>query len=210
MTKTLVGILAFLVATVVSEDLAAQQPSRLLTVDPETSRVVIEVGKAGLFSFAGHTHQVVAPAIVGRINLVESDPSRSTVRVEFDAAALMVTGEGEPEEDVPEVQQVMLSDQVLDVARYPSIEVESREVSVAERDDRSLNLVVAGELTLHGVTRPVILRANVILEARTVTVTGAVEIKQSDFGIEPVRAAAGMVRVKDELQVSFTIVARED
>jgi hypothetical protein len=36
--------------------------SVVLTIDPGESRVTILVGKAGMLSFAGHAHEVVAPA----------------------------------------------------------------------------------------------------------------------------------------------------
>ena len=38
--------------------------------------------------------------------------------------------------------------------------------------------------------------------------TGKFTIKQTDFGIKPV-SVGGVVKVKDELAISFTIVARE-
>ena len=38
--------------------------------------------------------------------------------------------------------------------------------------------------------------------------TGTLKLKQTDFGIKPVTAGAGTVRVKDEVSVDFTLVAR--
>ena len=35
--------------------------------------------------------------------------------------------------------------------------------------------------------------------------TGHATLKQTDFGIEPVKVAGGAVRVKDEVQVEFDI-----
>ena len=38
--------------------------------------------------------------------------------------------------------------------------------------------------------------------------TGKMVLKQSDFGIEPTTAAGGLVKVEDEVTVTFRLVAR--
>jgi hypothetical protein len=38
------------------------------------------------------------------------------------------------------------------------------------------------------------------------TYRGEVDIRQRDFGIEPIKVAGGVVKVKDELKVQFEIV----
>ena len=130
---------------------------RTFTVDPARSQALIEVGKGGLFSFAaGHVHEVEAPIASGVVHFDPADPSRADVRLEFDAAALRVTGKGEPAGDVPKVQQIMLSEQVLDVRRYPKIALESTSVSIVAGKTPGptmFDLTIAGNLALHGVTR---------------------------------------------------------
>lgn len=176
-------------------------------IQPDTT-VTVQVDKGGLFSFAGHTHEVVAPAIEGQIALDRADVASSSVRVVFDAAAMKVTGKGEPAEDVPEVQRIMQSDRVLDVGRYPTITFESRSISSRPASGPTLVLRIEGDLTLHGVTRRVIVQdLQVRLAERRLTADGKVTIRQSDFGIRPVTAAGGTVRVKDEVAIMFAIVA---
>ena len=43
---------------------------------------------------------------------------------------------------------------------------------------------------------------------RDLTATGKFTIKQTDFGIKPI-SIGGVVKVKDELNITFTIAARE-
>jgi hypothetical protein len=93
---------------------------RTFAVDPEQSHALIAVGKSGAFSFAGHTHEVEAPLTSGVVHLDADDPSHDDVRLEFNAAAMRVTGKGESASDVPKVAATMLSDAVLDVKRYPA------------------------------------------------------------------------------------------
>lgn len=171
-----------------------------------TSRVVIHVGKAGAFGFAGHAHEVVAP-VTGSVAVDRSDLARSVVLLEFDSAALRVTGEGEPARDVPEVQRVMLSERVLDVHRYPKIVFQSRRVTTSGTGTASLNLSVEGDLSLHGVTKRCVVPVRVALSEGSLTAEGGTTLRQSDFGIQPVTAAGGTVRVKDTLDLTFSLRA---
>ncbi len=179
-----------------------------LAIDPRESQVAIEVGKAGVFGFAGHAHQIVAPAMHGAIVLDVADWRRSTVSVEFDSAALRVSPTTESPSDLPAVQQVMLGDRVLDVRRFPTVAFRSRHVTVTPTGANSADVQVEGDFTLHGVTRPVTVRAASVLDASgTLTTRGAFAIKQTDFNIQPVTAAAGSIRVKDVVDVQFVLKA---
>lgn len=125
------------------------------------------------------------------------------------AAALRVTGKGEPPADVLEVQKVMQSEQVLDVRRFPTIVFSSRRVTVTARTAGTADVVVEGDMTLHATTRPMTIRASVILDARgRITARGSFVLKQTDFGMVPVTAAGGTIRVKDEVDVQFVLSAR--
>jgi polyisoprenoid-binding protein YceI len=62
-----------------------------------------------------------------------------------------------------------------------------------------LTLSIEGDLTLHGVTKPCVLPVRVTLAGGSLTAEGTTTVKQTDFGIQPVTAAGGSVRVKDEL-----------
>ena len=185
---------------------AAQAPERLV-FDPATS-IVVRVGRSGVFSFAGHDHEVAAPVSGGQIMLDRADLTRSSLTMEFDAAALKVTGKGEPPDDVPEVQRVMLSDRVLDVQKYPKIAFRSRKISVTQRASAQSTLLVDGDLTLHGVTRSLTVPVEARLTANGFTANGRVAVRQTDFGIRPVTAGGGTVKVKDEVEIVFAITAR--
>ena len=108
---------AWLVAQAVAP--AGRGPT-VLTIDPGESRVTILVGKAGMLSFAGHAHEVVAPAVRGRVTFDPMDWPHASVSLEFDAAALRVTGKDEAASDVPAVEKTMLGAQVLDVEHFPT------------------------------------------------------------------------------------------
>ena len=56
-------------------------------------------------------------------------------------------------------------------------------------------------LTLHGVTKPVSVDVTRQIDAYV----GTVRIKQTEFGIQPIKIGGGVVRVKDELEISFRV-----
>jgi polyisoprenoid-binding protein YceI len=176
-------------------------------VGPDESTVTIQVGKAGLFKFAGHEHEVVAPALRGEVVADTGDLSRSTVWVMFEAAALRVTGKGEPPEDVPKVQAAMLGPKVLDVARFPEITFRSRAVSGHAAGAGAYDLQVTGDLSVHGVTRTVTLPLKVQLSDKSVAARGRAVIRHTDHGMKPV-SVAGVVNVRNEIGVEFRITAR--
>jgi polyisoprenoid-binding protein YceI len=163
--------------------LAAQKP-----LDTEHSSLTIHVGKAGLFSAAGHEHVITAPVAGGSLD----DGSAPHVEFRVEAARLMVG----PEEHQSEVQQRM-QEEVLQSGKFPEIRFASDEIKPTGNGVWD----VAGKLTLRGETRPV--RLQVRFADRTYM--GSVTIKQTDFGIQPVSAGGGTVKVKDELKIDFAI-----
>ena len=197
-----------LAVAIAAAALSSDAATRALTIDPGRSRATIAVGKGGALSFAaGHTHEVVAPTISGVINLDAVDLAASRVRLTIDAAGLRVTGKGEPAKDVPEIQRVMLSDKVLDVGHYPTITFESTGLTVDKRDGTAVDASIAGQLTLHGVTRSLNLPVHIELTTNdTLTARGQLRAKQTDYGMTPV-TVAGVVKVKDMIDVDFLIVA---
>jgi polyisoprenoid-binding protein YceI len=157
-------------------------------IDPEQSTLTIHVGKTGLLSAAGHEHTVRAPIAEGTVD----DGASAHVSFRVEAARLVVL----PEDRQSEIQHSM-QERVLDSSHFPEISFVSNEVqSIGDG-----KWDVSGDLTLHGETRPVEVR----VQYRGDTFVGSATIKQTDFGIQPISAAGGTVKVKNELKVDFTI-----
>jgi polyisoprenoid-binding protein YceI len=182
--------------------------ARPYTIDASRSSAIIEVGKAGVFSFAaGHTHEVLAPTMTGAVAVEVDNPAHSSVRVMIDASALKITGKGESTDDVPKVQETMSGPQVLDVQRYPTITFASTSVAIKNQTETTLDTMVTGQLTIRGVARTISVPVSVRLEGHTLTATGRFPVTQTTYAIKPV-SVGGVVSVKDAVNISFTIVAR--
>ncbi len=175
-------------------------------VDAAQSLLRLEVGRSGLFSFAGHRHEVLASGFSGHVVAVPEDVTRSSLVVTFPATGLRVSGKGEPPEDVPKVQARMQGPDVLDVARFA--EIVFRSTAIEGRQAAGVwNLRVTGDLSLKGVARSLVLPMRVTVTSDALEATGQVVLKQSDFGLRPV-SVAGVVKVKDELGLDYKIVGR--
>ncbi len=186
----------------------AAAASRTFAIDPSASDVRVHVGKTGIGGFAGHEHEVVARSVQGEVAADFEDLSRSSVEVLVNAASLTVVAEGEPEGDAPKVEREMKGPHVLRAARFPSIRFRSRQVTGKQLSAGSYELTVAGDLSLHGAVRPIVVPLQVELRGDALAGTGKLVVKQTDFGIEPTAAAGGLVKVEDEVTVTFRIVAR--
>jgi hypothetical protein len=163
-------------------------------IDTERSSLTIHVGKAGILSAAAHEHWVNAPIASGIVNDNSVTPG---VQFIVDAHKLSVNAEkGLSDKDQAEVQSNIQS-KVLESSTYP--EIIFRSTHVLRTSDRVWR--VSGELTLHGATRPLIV--NVTREGEAYI--GTVSIKQTEFGIQPIKIAGGVVRVKDELKINFKV-----
>ena len=163
-----------------------------LRIDTAKSKVTIGVKKSGVFSAFGHDHEIAAPLANGTVDTVAH-----TVELRFRAAALEVRDRGVSDKDRSEIQNTMTGPEVLDAQRYPEIVFRSTSVEA----EGAGAWAVQGDLTLHGQTGPV--TAHVREESGRYL--GAVRLRQTQFGIKPVKVAGGTVRVKDEIQIDFDI-----
>jgi polyisoprenoid-binding protein YceI len=160
-------------------------------IDPDRSSITIHVTKTGLLSVAGHEHVVMAPIAEGSI--VDGNPTSISFRVE--AARLSVT----PEEHQAEVQHSM-EEEVLESSRFPEITFTSDSIQPAGDDAWN----VSGNLRLHGQARRILVAVRNV-EGRYV---GATTIKQTDYGIQPIKALGGTIKVKNELKIEFAIYTK--
>jgi polyisoprenoid-binding protein YceI len=170
--------------------------AQLRPIDPSQSSATVHVFKSGMFSAFGHNHEVAAP-VSGTI-----DESARAVELTVNASDLKVLDPDRPADERAQVQAIMLGPQVLDVQRFPTIHFRS----ISVRQDSKGGFAIRGELTLHGVTKPVDVQ---VTHATNDRYHATAVLKQTDFGITPVAVAGGTVKVKDEVKLDFVIMASQ-
>jgi polyisoprenoid-binding protein YceI len=189
--------------------LLAPAPDATYRVDSGKSRITVHVGRAGLFSFAGHEHVVISTAVEGQVIARAEDVSAARVELRFATSGLKVSGKGEPPEDVPQVQSRMEGGEVLDIVRFPEATYTSRHVTGKASGPGHFTLTIEGDFTLRGMTRKLEVPVAVSVEGDVLTATGTAVLRHDEYGMKPI-SVAGVVKVKNEIDIEFTIVARRE
>lgn len=171
--------------------LAGTAQAQVRAIDIQKSTMTVRVYKAGLFSFAAHDHEIRAPLAEGQV-----DDSRA-VSLRVDVKQLQVMDQDIPAKDRAEIQKNMLGPEVLDSQQFPEIRFRSARVEEASQGQWTVH----GDLTLHGQTHPIVLKAT----GDAGHYRGSIVIKQKDFGMKPYSAAGGTVKVKNEVEIVFEI-----
>jgi hypothetical protein len=166
-------------------------------IDGKKSSLKIRVFKSGAFAAFAHDHEIEAPITEGTID----SSGHASVQLRVDSRKMRVLDLEIAADARADIQHTMQSAKVLDVEKFPEISYQS--TTVTSRGEAHWE--VQGNLTLHGKKQPVAVKVS--LERGHYR--GSASIKQSDFGIEPIRIAGGTVKVKDELKIEFDIVAAQ-
>jgi polyisoprenoid-binding protein YceI len=192
------GVLAVLVAFSVGVVCQAQDTYR---VETNQSVIQVHVGTAGALGFVGHSHLIQTPVEQGTFVYYPMDPGKSTVELVVNSGALQVMDPNLSAKDKTEIGAKMKSDRVLSTGEYPKIAFKSTAVEVVDRT----HLLVAGDLTIRDQTNRVTVQVALEQLSTKLKATGKSQFKQTTFGIRPVAAGLGTVRVKDEIEISFDL-----
>ncbi len=220
----------FVVAVAVAAPLAlAAAPAAdaaTYQVQPAGSQVFAVTRRAGLLRALGHDHAIEGTGLSGSVTWAPAAPAEERFggEVVVDAAALEIDapaarravglGEGPSGDDLDEIRRTFRGPKGLDTGRFGTIRLVLTRAEAAGdgeggRGDLAAITRVAGDLTLHGQTRPVTIPVAVGHSGGKLLVRGQTVVRQTDFGIKPASVAGGLVKVKDAVEVSFVVVLAE-
>lgn len=178
-------------------------------IDAQRSTFVAQAFATGLLSAFGHDPRIAIRNFGGDLSFrlagLTVEGSRLNIRIQADSLEVI---DDISEKDKEEIHRKM-SEEVLEMDRFPEILYECSRVSGSGSGDRYW-VALNGELTLHGVTKSVPISARVIINGSSVRAAGDFSIRQSDYEIAPVSAAGGAIKLKDEVKLTFDIVARKE
>jgi len=152
---------------------SAMAEPRTYVVDPTHMEVNYAINHVGFSTSKGRFSDVASVLV-----LDEANPAASKVNATIKVASLDA---GYDKRDAH-----LLSADFFDVAKYPTITFASTKVTVTGAKTAK----VAGDLTLHGVTRPVVLDATIVglgpnplTKAQSAGIHATTTVKRSDFGM---------------------------
>ncbi len=177
------GLLALLVATPVATSALAQTPptrdpaqiqAGTYAVDPGHTQVGWRVSHMGFSNYAGGFSDVS-----GTLELQPKNPAAAKLSVKIPVASVTTTS--------AKLTDELKGDQWLDAAKFPDMTFVSTKVVPAGKDHAK----VTGDLTLHGVTKPVTLDVtlvgagvNPLSKKVTVGFEATGTLKRSEFGVK--------------------------
>lgn len=176
-------------------------------LDPAASRFRVQAYASGLLAPFGHSPKIAIRNFWGEVFFDPESVEQSSLSLRMDNASFEVENDFSAK-DRREIMRVVHTE-VLETATFPDIRYESNAVSMRIVGEGRYWVVVDGNLSLHGVTCPQKVVASVLITGDTCRASGDFSVRQSDYLIKLVSAAAGTLKVKDEVKCVFDIVARK-
>jgi polyisoprenoid-binding protein YceI len=192
---------------------ASAATAAALQIDSAASLIAVTVRRGGVLARLGHDHVVAARTITGTV-------SPQTNRADFqfrldqmtvdEPALRQVAGlTTQPSPDAIAGTRTNMLTKVLDAERYPLVTVQVERAEVAKgAAPRTAGQPLRVAITLHGVTRAYAIPVTIVEQDGSLTVTGTVDLKQTDFGLTPFSVMGGAMAVQDQMALRFTLVAR--
>jgi polyisoprenoid-binding protein YceI len=170
--------------------------------DASTAECLVFTFKEGLLSAIAHDLKIR----VGRFS-VEIDDATRAITAELDARSLRVVNAVKDGQDDPhslsEADKNKIGGQIIDDVlhsnKYPAVRFASTAVTPLDGGGYE----ISGNLTLHGVTRPISTRTRVENGRQVAEVV----IHQPDYGIKPFKAMMGTLKVQADVRVRCSVPA---
>ena len=165
------------------------------TLDPGHTQVVFSWNH---FGYSNPTAQF--GKVEGTLEFDQANPTKDSVNVTIALASVNT--------NVPKLDEHLQKEDFFDSAKFPNATFRSTKVEKGASKD---HLKVTGELTLHGVTKPVVLDVTVnkvgehpMRKAAAAGFDASTTIKRSDFGINKY-----VPMVSDDIKIHITSEAIE-
>ncbi len=193
----------------------AQDGGKVFTLDPASSSVRIYVFRDGRAARLGHNHVLSAPHFTGFMLLPPAGAPDARFDLEFRLDELEIdhpdhrAGLGAAfasvltPDAIAGTREHMLGDSNMQAARYPLVRIHCLRIS-----GESPRYAAQVAVEMHGVTRDQWIPLTVTGLPERLAVSGAFVLRQTDFGIHPYSVAGGLLAVKDEVVVDFSLTGR--
>ena len=184
---------------------------------PETIRFRLDAGQSkfiahglrgGLLWFKGHEHLIAAREFSGEAQITAGAITPAALRLVVNASSLVETSDAFTEAQ-KQIINKELREIVFEPDKYPEITFKSSEVTGKLNGD-GYEAKIGGDLTLHGVTRHIVIPARVTLNGSELRGVGTFSIDRSDFNVKATSAFHGMVRVRKTVKFTFDIVGHRE
>ncbi|MBO0798599.1 MAG: YceI family protein [Blastocatellia bacterium] len=167
--------------------------------------LTVQAFAKGLLSAFGHSPTLAVRGLAGEVEFDADAADTASLNLTVSADSLAVI-DNISEADRREIER-KTREEVLESARYPEIVFQPLQVLAQRTGEGQFHVRLNGHLSMHGVTRTQSIEAGVALTQNCLRAQGKTQLRQSDYRIEPVTALGGAIKLKDELELTFDIIA---
>lgn len=194
---------------------ALEKGGNVYRVDAEASDVRIYVFRGGRAPTMGKNHVIAARDLQGFVALHSDLPTDAQFvfglhldRLQLDPEALRKETGGSfakplTDDQIDGTRENMLGPSVLDAEQYPELVLRSVQVA----GDWPV-LVARVEVALHGRSHVYDSLMQVQRDGDTLTASGSLVVRQTDFGIEPMTVLGGLLGIQDALGIEYRVVTK--
>ena len=175
-------------------------------VDASRSQFIAQAFAKGLLSAFGHNPRLAIRSFGGEAEFDPAAPNAAWARMIARASSLVVIDEMS-EKDRHEIERVT-REELLETSRYAETVFRSAGVASRRVSEGRYQVRITGDLSLHGVSRELAIEAMATFEGDELRAQGGFRLRLTDFNVRPISVAGGLLKLKDEVQLSFDILAR--
>lgn len=176
-------------------------------LDASQSRFMVRAFSGGLLFFKGHDHFIAVRDFSGEAQLTPGASSPASLQMTIRADSLVETRDVFTEQQ-KQIINKELREIVLETSKYPEITFKSADVT-GNLTGGQFEAKIGGDLTLHGVTRRIVIPARVTLSGATLRAQGEFTVNRSDYNVHATSALHGTIRVRNKLKFTFDITAHQ-
>lgn len=177
-------------------------------INPAQSRFMANVGSGGLLWFLGHSHHFAIRDFTGEATVTPGTLTPASLQMTVKAASLEETGKNFTAEQ-KQIINNSARKEVLEVEKYPEIVFKSKSITGNAKPDGQYEAKINGDLTVHGVTRPIEIPTRVSVNGNTLHANGRFSINRSDYNVKTHSIKWGTIRVRNKIEFEFDIVAEK-
>jgi len=186
-------------------------------IDPAASDIHWRVYKAGALSALGHNHVISADRVDGDVQLADA-PQASRFELQIPVSALVVDSpalrqryagdfSAQPSaQAVADTRANMLGESLLKAGQYPHIRLSG--TAVVGAGGTAQDLLLDATVELAGRSIKLRLPARVTIEGRELRASGNCTLSHQQLGLKPFSAALGALRVAQNIDFTYDILAR--
>ena len=184
-------------------------------IDPAASQVRIYAFRGGKAAMAGHNHVISAPEFDGFAYVPDKGMADARFDLQFPLAKLVIDDPTLRQETggafatpvsadaVSGTRDHMLGARGLEADKFPLVSIHSARIA-----GEIPRLAATVSVTLHGVTRELLVPLTVSVKGGVLEADGAFALRQTDFGMQPYSVLGGLLSVLDEVVIEFRLAGK--